>query len=77
MVEMLTPILEREVTSIRLRLARRGRLVLQVRHRMEKVPLFGDPKTIGHGPWRDADSRKPDELAQAIRLMPPNARNQR
>jgi len=62
---------QREVVAVRVRLGWRGKLILQVRNRVVRVRIFGDDEYVGVSPWRDADARRPAELAQAIRLLPP------
>ena len=72
MIQSTVFLVECEVAEVRVRAGWRGRLILQVRHRNERRRIFGEPEDAGLGPWRDADWRRPDVLAQVIGLLPPN-----
>ena len=73
MVATRVHVVSREIADVRARLGWRGKLIIQVRNRLEKFPYFGEPEPAGLGPWRDADSKDPNELAQVIRLLPSNS----
>jgi len=73
MVATRVPVVWREIADVRVRIGWRGKLIIQVRNRLERWPSFGEPEPAGFGPWRDADSKDPSELAQVIRLLPSNS----
>lgn len=75
MVSIPTPIFRREVARVRVRIGWRGKLILQVSNRLERMPLVGDDDAAGFSEWRDADARNPAELAQVIELLAAQQRN--
>lgn len=66
MVATRVPVVRREISGLRVRLGVRGKLIVQVRNRMERVPPYGMPSSAGHSHWRDATANEPGELAFVI-----------
>lgn len=73
MVATLARCVEREIAAIRVRRGWRGKLILQVRRRVESFSSpFCDPQPAGLSAWRDADANNPDEVAEAVSMMQSN-----